>query len=456
MSTKDDKGGASSIRADGKRNTVYPADVKGRFTRGRQLFFPVLIAIYASLPLIPIGGHPAVFLDIEQRRFYLFGLTGNAQDVWLMFFVLSGVGFALVVATALFGRLWCGYACPQTVFLEGVYRRFERWIEGPREKRKRRDQGPWNLDKVWRKVLKHAVYATATLGLVHIFLSYFVSIPGLWRMIGDGPAAHPTAFGTMLVMSVVIYGNFAWFREQTCVVICPYGRLQSVLTDSNSLIIGYDTLRGEPRGKKSDPNAADCVDCGRCVAVCPTGIDIRNGLQLDCIGCAACIDACDEIMTKVKRPTGLIRYDSLNGLQRKPKRFLRPRVWMYAALGLLGLVVAFFSMRTHQPYEANILRLKGVPYELVEGKVKNSFELHIVNKSNAPVTYELVPDTSAGGEFVLAKTELTLESMEGARIPVFVSIDEDLWKRGLKVRVEIRPGDGGPTQTASARFAGPG
>lgn len=447
---------ASSFRADGKRNAIHPADVKGRFTLRRHLLFPLLIAIYVSLPFIHINGHPAVFLDIVHRRFYLFGLTGNAQDVWLMFFVLSGLGFALVFATALFGRLWCGYACPQTVFLEGVYRRIERWIEGPRQIRIRRNAAAWSWDKAWRKTLKHAAYAAVTLGLVHVFLSYFVSMPGLRRMIAEGPGAHATAFGMVVVMSVVIYANFAWFREQMCVVICPYGRLQSVLTDSNSLIIGYDQLRGEPRGKKSNPEAGDCVDCGRCVAVCPTGIDIRNGLQLDCIGCAACVDACDEIMGKLGRPAGLVRYDSLNGLERKPRRFWRPRVGLYIALGLLGLVVAFFSMRAHQPYEANILRLKGVPYVVEAGQVRNSFELHVVNKTGASVTYTLVPEDVSGAEYVLAKREITLQSMEGERIPVFVSIDEARWRRGLEVRVEVRPSDGSPVRRASARFAGPG
>jgi cytochrome c oxidase accessory protein FixG len=454
MTTKADT--ASSIGGDGKRNAVYPADVEGRFTRWRRLLFPVLIGIYVSLPFIHIGGHPAVFLDIVNRRFYLFGLTGNAQDVWLTFFVLSGLGFALVFATALFGRLWCGYACPQTVFLEGVYRRIERWVEGSRQVRMRRDRAAWSWDKLWRKLVKHAAYAAVTLGLVHVFLGYFVSMPGLRHMIVEGPAAHATAFGIVVVTSVLIYGNFAWFREQMCVVICPYGRLQSVLTDSNSLIIGYDERRGEPRGKKSDPNAADCVDCGRCVAVCPTGIDIRNGLQLDCIGCAACVDACDDIMVKLGRAPGLVRYDSLNGLEGKPRRFWRPRVGMYAALGLLGLIVAVFSLRSHQAYEANILRLQGVPYVLDAGQVRNSFELHVVNKTGDPVTYVLVPETESGAEYVLARREITLPSMAGERIPVFVSIDEAAWHRGMKVRVEVRPSDGSAVQRPSARFAGPG
>ena len=306
---------ASSLRSDGSRNYVHPADVKGRFTRLRYTIFSVLIAIYVLLPFIKIGGHPAVFLDIVNRRFYLFGAVFNAQDFWLVFFLLSGVGLTLLIVTAIKGRLWCGYACPHTVFLEGVFRRIERLIEGPRAQRLRRNATGLSFDKVWRKLLKHGVYIVLALLLSHVFISYFVSLPSLVEMVQRSPAEHPTAFTWVIVMSAILYFNFSWFREQLCLIICPYGRLQSAMTDQDTMVIGYDFNRGEPRGKASDPSNGDCVDCKRCVVVCPTGIDIRNGLQMECVGCAACVDACDEIMTKVGRPEGLVRYDSLNGLR---------------------------------------------------------------------------------------------------------------------------------------------
>ncbi|MDH5490728.1 MAG: cytochrome c oxidase accessory protein CcoG, partial [Myxococcales bacterium] len=380
---------ASSLRKDGRRNLVHPADVSGRFTRLRYLVFALLIGAYVLLPFLKIGGHPALFLDIEHRRFFLFGAAFNAQDFWLAFFLFTGIGFVLIVATTLWGRIWCGYACPQTVFLEGIYRRIERWIEGPRELRLRRRRAGLSLGLIGRKLLKHLLFALLTLALSHVFLSYFVSLPSLLEMMRGSPSEHPEAFGWMAGMSALVYFDFAWFREQLCLVICPYGRLQSVLTDRDTMVIGYDGRRGEPRGKAADPEAADCVDCKRCVVVCPTGIDIRNGLQIECIGCAACVDACDQIMEKLGRARGLIRYDSLNGLEGKPKRLRRPRLLLYAALGALGLIAATTAVRSHQSFEANLLRSAGAPFARSEGQIRNSFQVHLVNKRSEETTYIL-------------------------------------------------------------------
>ncbi|HHH29352.1 MAG TPA: cytochrome c oxidase accessory protein CcoG, partial [Polyangiaceae bacterium] len=344
--------GASSLRDDGTRNFVHPADVKGRFVRARYFVFAVLIGLWAALPWVKVNGNPALFLDVEHRRFFLFGLTFNAQDAWLSFFVFSGIGLTIVFLTAIVGRVWCGWACPQTVFMEGVFRRIERLVEGPRNKRLRLASAPWTFNKVWRKTLKHTLFVLAALVISHIFVSLFVSMPSMLEMMRRPPSEHPAAFGWAFGVAALLYGNFAWFREQMCMIVCPYGRMQSVLTDDNSLVVGYDAIRGEPRGKAKDPEAGDCVSCNRCVAVCPTGIDIRNGLQLDCIGCTACIDACDEIMDKLKRPRGLIRYDSLSGLEHKPTKVLRPRLMLYgAALAVWG-VGAFLAFRAHTSFEA--------------------------------------------------------------------------------------------------------
>jgi cytochrome c oxidase accessory protein FixG len=315
---------ASSLKPDGSRNWVYPADVEGRFDRLRKITFTILVGILIALPILKVRGNPAVFLDVQHRRFYLFGGVFNAQDFWLVFFLLTGVGFGLIYITALWGRIWCGYACPQTVFLEGVFRPIERWIEGPRTERMKRNAGPMSFDKLWRKTLKHVIYLLAAFGIAHIILAYFISIPRLWDMMLHRPGEHPEAFGWAASLTAAMYFNFWWFREQLCLIVCPYGRLQSVLTDADSLVIGYDLKRGEPRGKANTEGVGDCVDCKRCVVVCPTGIDIRNGLQLDCVGCARCVDACDDVMLKLKRPAGLIRYDSYNGLHGEPRRVLRP------------------------------------------------------------------------------------------------------------------------------------
>jgi cytochrome c oxidase accessory protein FixG len=443
----------SSLNPNGKRNTVYPADVRGRFTRARRLVFLLLIGVYLALPWIPIAGHPAVFLDVVTRHFYLFGMTFNAQDFWLMTFLLTGGTFGLIYVTTLAGRVWCGWGCPQTVFLEAVYRRLERWIEGPAEKRKRRAQGPWTGEKVVRRVALHAAYLVVSALLAHVFLSYFVSLPALWRMVQREPSAHPEAFAVAAFLTGVLYFDFAWFREQFCVILCPYGRLQSVLLDQGSLVIGYDAARGEPRGKVRQAGRGACVDCNRCVAVCPTGIDIRNGLQLDCIACTACIDACDEIMDKLGQPRGLIRYDSQNGLAGKKTKILRPRVFAYTALLLLGAAVATFAFGQRTEVEANLLRLPGAPFVVDGERLRNAYELHLVNKRGVRTTFQLEPDAPV--DFVLPLREVTLDSLEQARIPVFASVPRASWHGRVPLKLRVRVVGEGKSFEASAPFLGP-
>ncbi len=455
---KNAKPPASSVRPDGTHNTVHPADVKGRFTSRRNILFVVLIAIYALLPVITIGGHPAVFLDVAARRFYLFGAAFNAQDVWLVFFLLSGLGFALFVITTVLGRIWCGYACPQTVFLEGIFRRIERWVEGPRGMRLRRNAAAANRAKLIRKMITHTLYVIAALFVTHIFTSYFVSIRGLWSMMGAGPGAHPFAFGWIVVTTAVIYFNFAFFREQLCLVICPYGRLQSVMTDYDTLVIGYDKTRGEPRGKKADPNAGDCVDCNRCVVVCPTGIDIRNGLQLDCIGCAACVDACNEIMLKVKREPGLIRYDSLRGFDGKKRRLWRPRLGFYAVMAVAGLVAATIAFRSHENVESRLLRTQGAPYVLDGDEIRNSYELHIVNKGNDEMVVTIAADSSSSSRvrYVLSEEQLTLASGRSHTLAVFAFVDAKAASKPKDVLLHIRQEKPEVREwTVSSRFLAP-
>jgi len=445
--------GSSALRPDGGRSFVVPADVSGRHTRRRYAIFALLLCVYILTPWVQIGGHPAVFLDIEQRAFHLFGATFNAQDFWLTFFLVSGLGFLLIVVTALWGRVWCGYACPQTVFLEGVYRRVERLIEGPRNVRLKRDRAGVSFDRILRKSAKHLLFLLLSFVVAHVFMSYFVSLPALFDMMRERPREHPEAFAWAAGMTLLMYGNFAWFREQLCLIVCPYGRLQSVLSDSDSLLIGYDVRRGEPRGKAKQQGAGDCVDCGRCVVVCPTGIDIRNGLQMECIGCAGCVDACDDVMTKLGRPTGLIRYDSQSGLTGAPKRFLRPRLYVYAALGLLGLVVGTSLARTRAPFEANVLRLSGAPYVLEDGgaRVRNALELHVVNKHGEPTAFRVggVPDPALS--YVVGMPRIELGSLEGRRIPIFVHAPNDGRKRTLRLRID----DGTATRELEAPFIAP-
>jgi len=379
----------TTIREDGSRRFLYPADVRGRFSLARRISALLLIAVYALLPWIPVGGYPAVFLDVAARRFHLFGLTLAAQDIWLLFFLITGLGFLLFIVTALFGRLWCGWACPQTVFLDQVYRRIERWVEGDGVQRRTLADAPWGPGKIARAAVKHAAYIVVSLGIAHLFLAYYVSIPALWAMMTGAPGRHWAAFVFIALATGVVYFNFAWFREQLCIIICPYGRLQSVLTDDHTLIIGYDAARGEPRGPAGAHAAGDCIACDRCVRVCPTGIDIRQGLQMECIGCAACVDACDEVMAHTGRPPGLVRYDSLAGLARKPKRIWRPRLAIYSVLLLFGATAATWGVLSIHPVLLTAIRLTGAPYYLDQGIVRNQYLVRLVNKQNSPATVRL-------------------------------------------------------------------
>ena len=391
--TRPNRDSVTTIRDDGSRLFLHPADAHGRFTLARRWSGWLLIAIYLALPWIPVGGHPAVFLDIAARRFHLFGLTLAFQDAWLLFFGISGLGFSLFFVTALLGRVWCGWACPQTVFLEHVYRRIERWLEGDAIARRRLDAAPWTPLKFARRGLKQVLFFVVSAVIAHLFLAYYVSIPELWAMVRTAPGEHWSAFVFVFVFTAILYFNFAWFREQLCLIICPYGRLQSVLIDDHSLVIGYDEQRGEPRAKAGTPDAGACVDCNRCVQVCPTGIDIRQGLQIECIGCAACIDACDTVMDKLHRPRGLVRYESQAGLTGTKTRWLRPRTLVYAVLMFIGASVATWAASTVRPAALSVTRLTGAPYYLDDSGVRNQFLVRLVNKTDAPARFILTLDS---------------------------------------------------------------
>jgi cytochrome c oxidase accessory protein FixG len=373
----------TTIAEDGSRRFIHPANVNGSFTRWRSLVGVGLLAVYVALPWIPINGSPAVFMDVLQRQFHFFGLTFLVQDMWLGFFLLTGLGFGLFYLTALIGRVWCGWACPQTVFLD-VARRIERWFEGDAPSRRRLDGMPWTAEKTLRRGGSQVVMGIFSFAVAHVFLSYFVSIPELYKMMTHAPGEHWGAFVFVTLATGALWFDLVWFREQFCIILCPYGRIQSALTDDDTMVIGYDHRRGEPRGRKGTTEG-DCIDCRRCVQVCPTGIDIRQGLQMECIGCAACIDACDDIMAKIQRRTGLIRYDSHRGLQGKPRRIIRPRIIVYTAMLLVGVVAMAIAFSGFKSAAVTITRLPGPAYFLDgETQVRNQFILRILNKRPEP------------------------------------------------------------------------
>lgn len=446
-----------TIQEDGSRFYIHPVDTKGFFTTLRKVVALLLIGIYIALPWIPVQGNPAVFLDILHRRFYLFGYTFIPQDVWLLFFVITGLGFALFYITALFGRIWCGWACPQTIFLEHVYRRIERLIEGDGMERRRLHKLPWHHEERLPKFLiKHFLFFFVSFLIAHIFLSYYVSIPELYNWMQNSPSEHWGAFVFMIVITLVLHGNFGWFREQLCMIICPYGRLQSALIDDNSVVIGYDEKRGEPRGKATDPNAGDCVDCHKCIEVCPTGIDIRNGLQLECVGCSACIDACDGIMDKLKRPKGLIRYGSKESLEGRKTKWIRPRTILYTFLLCIGIGVMMTSLQKVGPAHANVLRMKGAPYYVTDQFVRNQFTVRVVNKmiqtSHFSVSVANLPEhVEVRGIDSVIEVE---RSGESART-VVVTVDRNAFKGDFELDFRVRLDERDYEMQIPARFIGP-
>ncbi len=447
---------ASSLRADGRRNHVHPADVDGRFTRRRRWIFRLLIAILVAIPFVRIDGHPAVYLDVARGRFFLGTASLNAQDFWLSFFVLSGVAFALIVATSLFGRVFCGYACPHTVFLEGLYRPIERFLEGPRNERMRRNAGPATPDKVARKVAKYAAFVGLSALLAHTFLSYFVSLPTLLVMVRQPPSAHPEAFAWTMSLTALLTFHFAIFREQLCLVVCPYGRLQSALVDEDTLVIGYDVARGEPRGRVGTEGAGDCVDCRRCVVVCPTGIDIRNGLQMECVGCAACVDACDAVMEKLGRAPGLVRYDSPRGLAGGPRRFVRPRLALYAVLGVAGLVVATLAFRTHAPFEASLRRAAGAPFLVVGDEVVTPLRVHLVNKLASPQTLHVTASAPPAVRVEIDADQVVVGPHASRYVSIVARVARDAGRPGDRLEIVVTSESDEKPERISVPLLGPG
>ena len=449
----------STIQADGSRKFVHPADVHGSFTTWRRVAALVLLVIYVALPWIQVNGFPAVFLDVQERRFHFFGLTLATQDLWIGFFLVTGLAFGLFYVTALFGRIWCGWTCPYTVFLEQLYRRVERWIDGDGTARRQLEDAPWTASKIARRVFKHGVFLLISAAIAHVFLSYFVSIKSLYDMMKQSPTHHALAFGVVLFLTGALYFSFSWFREQFCVILCPYGRLQSALTDDNSVVIGYDKIRGEPRGKgTAEKPAGDCINCRRCVQVCPTGIDIRNGLQLECIGCAACVDACDDIMLKLKRPKGLVRHDSYKGLQGGKTKFIRPRTLFYTVILFVWIAAFSVAITRISPLRASVVRMGGASFYVDNGMIRNQFQLRIINKRNAASTYriQLVGNVPPSLQIIGVDQTIDLPAMGEDQKTIVLTLPQADYKERSKFTIKVTDiARGDSSETRVMEYLGP-
>lgn len=385
----------STLESDGSRRWLKPKLSKGKLLQRRRVFAYVLIAIFTLLPFIKIGGKPFVLLDIVARRFTIFGFTFLPTDTALLAIFLVGVLLSIVLFTALYGRVWCGWACPQTVYMEFLFRPVERFFDGTVGRGGHKHQIP-----PWRTAAKYVVYFLLCVYLANTFLAYFIGVDRLSQWVTQSPVRHPAPFAVMAFVTFAMMVDFCYFREQMCLIACPYGRFQSVLLDQNSVVVAYDQRRGDPRGKarrKSDstslPVLGDCIDCGNCVTTCPTGIDIRDGLQMECINCTQCIDACNLVMKKVGRAPDLIRYSSQSRDEGKATQLFRARTLIYPVL-LAGIATAFFSVLfLTKPFDAVILREPGNPHTLTEsGEVRNVLKLKLTNRTDEVMTFSVNVD----------------------------------------------------------------
>jgi cytochrome c oxidase accessory protein FixG len=375
----------SLVDKGGDRNWVYPKKPKGPLYNGRTWFSILLMVLLFAGPLIKYNGHPLVLLNIIDRKFIVLGIPFWPQDLPLFALLMMTFVMFIIVFTVVFGRIWCGWACPQTIFMEMLFRKIEYWIEGDFKAQQKLDAKPWDTEKILKKTGKHVLFFALAVLIANTFLSYLIGFDEVKKLILEGPALHWGKFTSLLIFSGVFYAVFAKFREIICIVVCPYGRLQGLMLDKNSIVVAYDFVRGEPRGfrkKGVEQSLGDCVDCKRCVQVCPTGIDIRNGTQLECINCTACIDECNDVMEKVHQPKGLIRYASQEEItEGKVNRFTTRSIAYMVILAVLSGVLTFLLI-TRKDVESTVLRTPGMLHQQQsDGSISNMYNYEVVNKT---------------------------------------------------------------------------
>jgi len=398
----------TSVARDGRRRWIYARQPSGRYYRARSAVGAGLLAFLFLAPFVTVRGQPLMMLNIVERRFVLLGVFFRPQDFHLVVMIALAGLVTLLLLTVVAGRIWCGWLCPQTVFMEMVFRRLEYLIDGSAEQQLRRDRGAWTRGRQLRYVVKHALFFALSFVIANVFLAWIIGAPALRAIVTDPPSRHLTGLTAMLFFSFVFFLVFARFREQACVLACPYGRMLSAITDSRTIMVTYDSRRGEPRGRlarsaSAGPESAgpatlgDCVDCHHCVTVCPTGIDIRNGIQLECVNCTACIDACDGVMRRLDRPTGLIRYTSHAAVAGPASRRLPPRIAGYAAVWIV-LVSATATLLAMRPdIDVLVLRQPGTLYAtLAGGEVANFYQVQAFNRTARPAVLRIAVSEPRG------------------------------------------------------------
>ncbi|MCA9599595.1 MAG: cytochrome c oxidase accessory protein CcoG [Myxococcales bacterium] len=420
-----------TLNADGTRRRIRPKLYKGRYYWARLLTAWGLIASFVAIPFIRMNGHPLILLDVPARQFHLFGRTFLATDGVLLMLLMLSIFLSIIWLTALVGRAWCGWGCPQTVYMEFVFRPIERLFEGGRADQLRIDKKGPNA----RRILKYVAFGLLSVVVGNVFLSYFVGVERLFHWMTEPPMQHAGAFGVMAVTAALVFFDFAYFREQMCTVICPYARLQSVLLDKRSLVVGYDARRGEPRSKgKPVEGSGDCIDCNACVVACPTGIDIREGLQLECIACTQCADACDSIMERIGKPKGLVRYSSQETLESGEKSpLLRPRVVLYPLVILIAVSALVFFGSRQGSADVTVLRGIGAPYVLQPEGVQNQIRIKIENRGSQDREYHIALEDGGDAKLIAPENPLHVAKGTHETTTVFVLSPKSSFQGGKRM-----------------------
>lgn len=435
----------ATVTEEGKRIWIYPKKPGGKFHRLRVIVAVFLLAVLFLVPLIEVNGHPFMLLDILGRRFILFGVAFGPHDFHLFVLTIIGLIISIFLFTVVWGRLFCGWICPQTIFMEMLFRKVEYWIEGNANQQKALNKRPWDGEKILKKILKHVIFAIMAVAIGNALLAWVIGFDSLVELVKK---PIPEVFGkfmAMVIFSGVIYFFYAYFREQVCTLICPYGRLQGVMLDPDSIVIHYDHVRGEPRGKIRkgvEHNNGDCIDCHLCVDVCPTGIDIRNGTQLECVNCTACIDACDEVMVKVNRPTGLIRYASKNEVETGVRKIFTPKAIGYTIVLFILFSIITFLLATRSDFELSIVRTPGLmAQEQPDNKLSNLYDVKIINKTFDTIPAELELK-NVEGEIKLLSGDLTLQPQGVAEGKFFVILPEkNITKLNTPIEIAVKSND---------------
>jgi cytochrome c oxidase accessory protein FixG len=449
-----------TVDKDGKRIWAFPKKPSGNYHNKRVIATVVFLVIFFAVPFIKINGAPLLMLNLFERKFYIFGQLFLPQDILVFSIGLITFFVFIILFTVVYGRVWCGWACPQTVFMEMVFRKIEYWIDGDRKQQQKLKNMPWTGEKIGKRTLKYFIFLLISILIAHTTMAYIVGVPATKDLVTHSPANNLSGFIVLVGFVGIFFFVFTRLREQVCIAICPYGRLQGVLVGRNTMNVIYDFVRGEPRGKMKkgaiDTGKGDCVDCNLCVQVCPTNIDIRNGIQLECVNCTACIDACDEVMDKINRPLGLIKFGSIESIETKKPFRISPRAIGYSIVLLVLVVLEIFLLAGRSPIEATILRVPGKLYqEMPNNKLSNLYNAQIMNKSQKDMTLTMHVDEGHGDIRLVGNSQtVSVSSGEKSEVVFFIEMDKDnIKKRKTELKVVIMQ-DGIVLETLKTTFLG--